>query len=307
MYWQQQAKKQKPPAAPGGAGTAPADTTATDPPAPVFNQSWYDNWLNNNVGYQGVLSGIAGQRTADIGNTSAQIARALGLFGGNVSDLQTQLQGALGATGQYGQDFLNSIFADANGDGVPDVQSAAKAADQGGVSTLAQIGKAWQDRQASLESDLANRGIFWSGQNTAATNQNNVQRTQEDYAARQQLVDYLTGLTQAFASNEAQRGATQNQAATDAHATYMADPSQWVAPPSDPAAAPADPAAAAAPAPSPGSPADLVNQPGEIGDPARAQRDLYRAQILAWKGQGKGWDWIKRQPTFAKWQALGGK
>lgn len=309
VYWQQQAKKQKAPAAPapGGQGTAPPDTAA-EPAAPVFNQSWYDNWLNNNQGYQGVLSSIAGQRTADIGNSSAQIARALGLFGGNVSDLQAQLQGALGATGQYGQDFLKSIFADANGDGIPDVQAAAADADKGGVSTLAQLGKAWQDRQAELEAGLNSRGIYRSGETGFQSNANNEQRAQEDYTARQQLVDYLTGISQAFASNEAQRGAAQNQAATDAYNWYMDNPDQWAAPPADPAAAPpaAEPAAPAAP-PAPNTAAALVDQPGEIGEPARRQRDAYRAQIIAWHTQGKGWDWIKRQPEFAKWKALGGR
>lgn len=253
QYWQQQAGAPRPaaaPAAPGGPGTAPAADPAA-PASPAFNQSWYDSWLQNYQPYQGAVSGIAGQRTAEIGNMGAQIARALGLFGSqNGVDIAGLLNQRLGGVG-YGDQIANAINADANGDGVPDWQGAAANADQGGVSTLAQLQKAQADRQASLESDLASRGIFWSGQNTAATNQNNTQRTQDEYSARQQLVDYLTGLSSAFAQNEAGRAAGINQAGTDAYTYYMQNPDMWTAPPATNPAAPDGAAPPIAPAGAP--------------------------------------------------------
>lgn len=236
---------------PGGAVPAPTAPVPTATPAsPAFNQSWYDSWLQNYQPYQGAVSGIAGQRTAEIGNMGAQIARALGLFGSqNGVDIAGLLNQRLGGVG-YGDQIASAINADANGDGIPDWQGAAANADQGGVSTLAQLQKAQADRQASLESDLANRGIFWSGQNTAATNQNNTQRTQDEYSARQQLVDYLTGLSSAFAQNEAGRAAGINQAGTDAYTYYMQNPDMWTAPPAtNPAAGGAAPPVTAAGAP----------------------------------------------------------
>lgn len=289
QYWQQRAGAPRPaaaPAAPGGQGAAPAADPAA-PAAPAFNQSWYDSWLQNYQPYQGAVSGIAGQRTAEIGNMGAQIARALGLFGSqNGVDVAGLLNQRLAGVG-YGDQIAGAINADANGDGVPDWQNAATAADQGGVSTMAQLQKAQADRQASLESDLANRGIFWSGQNTAATNQNNTQRTQDEYSARQQLVDYLTGLSSAFAQNEAGRAAGINQAGTDAYTYYMQNPDMWTAPPGTaPGSTPStNPAAGSAAPGQPVSPADYANQYPQAKLEAQRQAEAARLAASAAAGQ----------------------
>lgn len=263
VYWQQQARKKKPPA-PGS--TAPSDpsgpTSYADPTAtpggisvngvaPVV-PGMYDVWLQSYQPYQNALNATTADRATQIAQGAKGIADALAMWGGDLSSFQNALTGSLSGL-QNGSQFLNALDWNA-------IQNAASQANDGGVSILAQLQKAQADRQGALESDLANRGIFWSGQNTAGTTANETQRAQDQYTQQRQLMDYLTGITSGYQQAENQRAANINTAATGAY-DYYNDPNNQI-----PGAAgmqgavgagdPTAPPPPAAPvAPPPGSPA----------------------------------------------------
>lgn len=230
-YWRQQAK---PPAAttPGGQGTAPAGPyQAPDGINPVglsvnglppVVPTQYDQWLQSYQPYINVKNATDANRTTQIGQSAKAISDALAMWGGDLSSFQNALNSTLGASalGAAGQQFLNAFDWNA-------IQNAATNASQGGVSVLAQLQKAQADRQNALENDAVSRGIYRSGETMDSTQRNETQRAQDQYSEQRRLMDYLTGLSSAFAQAENQRGADINAAATGAY-DYYRDPANQI-------------------------------------------------------------------------------
>lgn len=305
MYWQQQVPGA--PGAPAGTTTGGAGAAPYQAPAgldvggirvnglPPTVPTQFDQWLQGYQPYINAMNATGADRTTQIAQGAKGISDALGMWGGDLSAFQNALTSTLGASalGAAGQGFLNALDWNA-------IQNAATNANQGGVSVLAQLQKAQADRQASLESDLASRGILGDisqpkavtgGQVYAGTTANETQRAQEQYSEQQRIMQYLTGLSSAFAQSENQRAATINQAATDAQQYYL-DPNNQIpgaANMSGPVGAgdpTAPPPTSAPPVVSPTSPNPAARQEAYRRRRAAAQAAAARARAAAQRRAG---------------------
>lgn len=288
VYWRQQAQKKKRPTVPGGQGTYTSDpsdpASYANPTAtaggisvggvPPTVPTQFDQWLTSYQPYRDAIDAAQADRATQIARGSRGIADALGMWGGDLTAFKDALTKQLGGDGMANQLFLQSLMG-LNGSGWDAIQNASTNATSGGVSVLAQLQRAQQNRQFALENDANARGIFRSGETMDSTQRNEAQRAQEQYGEQQKLMQYLTGLTSALAESEAQRAAAIRQAATGAEDYYL-DPNnqiQGVAGMSGAVGA-GDPTAPPPPAPS--SPAVSPTSPSQA-----ARREAYRRRRAA--------------------------
>ncbi|MEZ5101984.1 MAG: hypothetical protein R3C15_19720 [Thermoleophilia bacterium] len=236
--------------------------------------TFYDEWLKGHQPFVDARDAIDAARRTQIGQSAAAIGQALGLWGGDTSEFMSALTRSLSGV-NAGQEFLDAINADANGDGVADWQAAAQQANAGGVSTMALLEDAQRQRQGALESDLANRGIFFGGQNTAGTAANETQRARDQFSETQRLIEYLSGLSAGFAQSEVERGSAYRSAARDAEA-YFRDPNNQI-PGSADLSGPVGVGDPTGPPPTAWTPEALASSP----DPAARREAVRRARARA--------------------------
>lgn len=142
---------------------------------------------------------LASQGIGDAATKDEFLVRALSGFGRQFD--QTQASQAFGA------DFVNRA-----GPGFADVLSKSNAlAGQNtaaGVSTTARLDKSFQDRIRQIKNSLASRGLLQSGELGYQLGETQQARTQAEYDATQQLLDYLSqGVGQYTASERARQAA----------------------------------------------------------------------------------------------------
>lgn len=300
VYWQQQARKRKLPPVPppGGQGSYsdPSDPASYANPTatpggisvggvPPIVPTQFDQWLQSYQPYRDAIDAAQADRATQIARGSKGIADALGMWGGDLTAFKDALTKQLGGDGMANQMFLQSLMG-LNGSGWDAIQNASTNATSGGVSVLAQLQKAQNDRQFALENDAVSRGIFRSGETMDSTQRNETQRAQEQYGEQQKLIQYLTGLTSAFAESEAQRAGAIRQAATGAEDYYRDENNQipGVAGMSgavgagDPTAPPPD---VSTPAVSPKSPSKAARREAYRRRRAAAQAAAARARAAA--------------------------
>ena len=180
------------------AGTAPGGST-TGPASAADLAAWYQNWLAQDPTLQAVLAGINATGSAYKGQLGNEEARLIEQYGAVPA----------GAS-QYAQ-FLD-----------PTVAGIADAATQGGVSTLAQLARAYAQQHVSTLDNLAARGMLRSGGLGVRENNDLTNSNQAQYNALQSLLsglgaNYSTYLGQQDQLNQETAGAnsTAMQRLTD--------------------------------------------------------------------------------------------
>jgi hypothetical protein len=260
----------------GGAGSAgaPAGTppggATTGPASAADLAAWYQNWLAQDPTLQAVLAGINATGSAykgQLGNEEAQLLEQYGAVPAGAS--------------QYAQ------FID------PTVAGIADAATQGGVSTLAQLARAYAQSHANTLDSLAARGMIRSGALGVHENNDLTQSNQAQYDALQKLLsglgtNYSTYLGQqdqlgqetATANSTAMQRLTDliNNGTITAPTTTTTTPSTTLAAPAAPSPTQTYPAGGGAPTTAPKAPAAPLSAvaPGlQTGDQALSSGGAY--------------------------------
>lgn len=86
-----------------------------------------------------------------------------------------------------------------------DTAKLAQGNTQAGTSTVARLGEAHQDAVRGITNALASRGILRSGETGFQQGRENLNYTRAQYDARNQLLDYLSGLQSGFVNAQRQR------------------------------------------------------------------------------------------------------
>lgn len=146
----------------------------------------YASQLANDPGLQSQLAAINAQGTSNAANLTAEQQRALAQYG--------QIPDNLGQyAGSIGQVNVDQTTRD-----------LANAATQGGVSTVAQLLKAYQNQQQGDNASLAARGMLRSGALGQHANLDLTAYQQSQYDATQKLLDYLGSAYQNFLGQQSQ-------------------------------------------------------------------------------------------------------
>ena len=196
---------------------------------------------------------------------------------------------------QLGQAFINfgetpSGYGDSN---------VSQAASNNPYSTLAQLQLAHQNNLRNNANQLAARGILQSGEYGYQLGNENHDYLQNQYEARQQLLDFINGVQSAFAQAEQNRQQQLLSAGQQAYQNQLALPQNQPTSPSR---------------------GNLVSQyahgayyKGQDGKLYNAQGQAINAQneianirniIQHWRGQGKNWNWIRNTRAWDSLQYL---
>lgn len=157
---------------------------------------------------------LGAQSTADAAQRAAATNRALISFG-EVPDFNQNELGALG-----------NIPLDID----PLTGQLAQQSTQEGLSTVAQLNKSNQDTLRNIVNQLGARGIFHSGETGYQVGEQALAFKQNQFSARQQLIDYLSGFQQGFAQREAERQRLLSEATANAQARLQSLPQNQVIP-----------------------------------------------------------------------------
>lgn len=171
----------------------------TPPPATrdytwdINNDPLYSQWLNFTK--PGLLSQYAGDR-------KQQTDAALQQFG-EIPDLTGAIKG-------FGLDPNSDMYKMLFGDIDQPTRDAAKQLTDAGLSTVAGLNRSHATDVQSLLDQLAARGTVQSGATGVGLGQADQTASQNQYAARSSLLNYLTGVQHAF--NQSVQGLNQQQA-----------------------------------------------------------------------------------------------
>lgn len=110
----------------------------------------------------------------------------------------------------------SSLAGDITGATDATTAGLASAATAGGVSTLAQLQKAYANQTGADNASLAARGLIRSGAYGQHANEDLSNYNQAGYNAQQQLTDYLNGLYSGYQTQQQALRAQSQQAANDA-------------------------------------------------------------------------------------------
>lgn len=193
----------------------------------------YNAWLWRQPEYQRADASRDTSRASQLGSLSQAIAASLGLYGGasqtsrtgfggtgsttmttaNIDAIRDAVVGELNKT-DAGKALLGSLDWS-------QIQNMANQSTEGGVSTVAQLERANRDAQSQIQNSALSRGIIGSGLAGHDTQQQNEAYTRAQFDAQNQLMQYLTGLSTAFAQGE-----TERQSAFEASIGGIAPP-EW--------------------------------------------------------------------------------
>lgn len=172
------------------AGTSATPTTAFS----TGSSSDYQTQLQNDLILQQQLAGINAGSTAHAAQLAALRRQALAQFG----QIPTNLNG--------------TMTGDVNSDIDQTTRDLANTATQSGMSTVAQLQKAYQTQQEGDNSSLAARGMIRSGALGQHANLDLTAYQQSQGDATQKLLDYLSSAYQTYLGQQA----TDQSSAVDA-------------------------------------------------------------------------------------------
>lgn len=140
----------------------------------------YGSLLSGDPLLQQSLANINAQGLTERAQLGGSLTRSLANYGQVPAGLPAELQGLLD----------------------PATAQLARTATDTGVSTLAQLAKAYQQRQQADTASLAARGLLRSGAYGQHQNEDLSNYTISRYQAGQQLQDYLNGLYQGYLNQQ---------------------------------------------------------------------------------------------------------
>lgn len=195
---------------------------------------------------------------------------------------------------QLGQAFINFGEAPAGYESL-----VGDAAANNPFSALAQLQRAYEQNTRNTKNQLASRGILQSGETGYQLGNENRDYLQNQYEARQQLLDFLNGVEAAFASNEQNRSNELIQAGQQAYQNQVGLPQNT----------PTSPFRANLLASWHGG-AYYKGKDGKLYD-AQGQAlnvgqevSRLRHQINLWRQQGHNWRWVRRTSAWNALQSL---
>lgn len=153
------------------------------------------------VDYQSLLSGD-NQLTAQLGQVNSQ-----GII--NKGQLTAAQQRAIVQYGAVPTGISSALTGDLSAATDPTTAALAQQATAGGVSTTAQLAKAYANQTAGDTASLAGRGLLHSGAYGQHANEDLSNYNIAGYQAQQSLEDYLNGL---YSGYQTQQQALQQQA-----------------------------------------------------------------------------------------------
>lgn len=163
-------------------GALPQASLASHAAQPGIN---YQSQLANDPMLQATLSGLSAQGVTDAAQLTAARQTALARYG----QIPANLSG--GAAGNVNAD-VNQVTRD-----------LAQQATSGGVSTVAQLARQYEQQQAADNASLAARGLLISGAVGQHANADLGAYQTSQYQAQNSLLDYLTGQNQNFLGQQA--------------------------------------------------------------------------------------------------------
>lgn len=126
----------------------------------------------------------------------------------------------------------------------PEVQALAQQNTDAGLSLVARLNQQNQLGQRGILNDLAARGALQSGETGYQLGQLGLGYRQQQYDARQELLDYLNGVQSAFAQNQLGREYQLGQGILESQQAQASQPWNWTPVPTSSPSAAAQPAAA---------------------------------------------------------------
>lgn len=192
-----------PPALSSFGSTSPQGTPLPAPPATNYTQ----NILNDPL-YQQEMAQLSSQGIQSAAERKAATDRALVNFG-EIPDFTNAVKG-------LGLDPGSPMFQWLNSDVDEATRRGATGLTKSGLSTVARLRTGHNTALDGLMSTLAARGIVRSGSTGVGVGLENHNYLDGQFQARNQLLDYLSGVQSAFAQSEAMRAQQQAQYAQDA-------------------------------------------------------------------------------------------
>lgn len=161
----------------------------------------YTDLLNSDPLYQQLLGNLSAAGIQANQTQQGETQQAIEQFG-EVPDLSSAING-------LGLDPSSSLYSMIFGDITPDVSSAANTLTQNGLSTTAGLDRQHATDIQSLLDSMAARGTVQSGGTGVGLGQADQTYNQNEFGARTSLINYLTGVQQAF--NQSQQSILQQQ------------------------------------------------------------------------------------------------
>lgn len=188
------------------AGAGPASVGDGGPIAPKSLS--YSDMLNSDALYQQLLGNLSAAGIQANQTQQGQTQQAIEQFG-EVPDLTSSISG-------LGLDPQSSLYSMIFGDITPDVQNAADALTKSGLSTTAGLDRTHATDIQSLLDSMAARGTVQSGGTGVGLGQADQSYNQNQFGARTSLINYLTGVQQAFNTSKQSILQQQQQGVADA-------------------------------------------------------------------------------------------
>lgn len=152
------------------------------------------------------------------------------------AQLQQAIQNAIIRFGEAPEGYTHETLT-------PEILALAQQNTDAGLSLVARLNQQRDLGQRGILNDLAARGALQSGETGYQLGQLGLGYKQQQYDARQQLLDYLAGVQAAFAQNQTGREYQLGQGIRESQQTQASQPWNWApTPTSSPAATPPPPA-----------------------------------------------------------------
>lgn len=161
----------------------------------------YGGLINTDPAYLQLKGDLSAGGISDVASRNAALQRAVSQFG-VVPDFSSIDLGALPSD-------INSIID-------PATRALADSNNTGGISTEFRLDQAHQDAVRNITNALAAKGSLHSGEAGFQLGRENQAYGQAQNDATQKLLDYLSGVQAAYASNEQQRATALGQGASEA-------------------------------------------------------------------------------------------
>ncbi|MFA5052983.1 MAG: hypothetical protein WC565_02925 [Parcubacteria group bacterium] len=168
--------------------------------------------------YQQAIANAQAQAIADKTSRDTAMRRSLIDFGQTLDPAAIAAQ--LGITAADAAEIMNA-----------QTNQLAQANTAAGTSMAAQLQKAYRDAQRGLVNALASRGMLRSGDTGYGLQKEGLADVQRQYAARRQLLDYLTGSQSGYTEAERARQLALAQALSEAYTRVLQQYPNGVDPP----------------------------------------------------------------------------
>lgn len=168
----------------------------------------YNDLLNSDPLYQQLLQNLSAAGIQANQTQQGETQQAIEQFG-EVPDLTSAISG-------LGLNPSSSLYSMIFGDITPDVQNAADALTKSGLSTTAGLDRTHATDIQNLLDSMAARGTVQSGGTGVGLGQADQTYNQNEFGARTSLINYLTGVQQAFNTSQQNILQQQQQGVADA-------------------------------------------------------------------------------------------